>query len=142
VCIPTSQELITSNEITENNVRKCFERSLKNIDKNFLQSRPADSRVTVARMMKNLVATAVSYWIDWRLGTRFKSKEELHCAICNLDQLTKLDAWIASADPLAGVNRSKTRKKMKNKVAPTEMMLVLSDDEVEVVSLVEDDKDD
>jgi len=142
VCIPTSQELITSNEITENNVRKCFERSLKNIDKNFLQSRPADSRVTVARMMKNLVATAVSYWIDWRLGIRFKSKKELHSAICNLDQLTKSDAWIAPADPLAGVNGSKTRKKMKNKVAPTEMMLVLSDDEVEVVSLVEDDKDD
>jgi len=110
VRIPTSQEL-ASNEITETNVQKCFERSLKSIDKSFLKSRPADSRVTVACMMRNLVATAVSYWIDWKLGTRFKSKEEIHSAICNLDQLTKSDAWIAPADPLAGVNGSKLGRK-------------------------------
>jgi len=131
---PTVNGLIGRGEITERHVEKCFERSLRAIDKGFLDSHPGNHRMTVLTMMRNIVATAVCYWIDWRLETRFKEKEEVHSAICRLDQLTESDVWIAPPDPLGGVNGSR-RKKVKSKAVPAEVQLVFSDGEVETVRL-------
>lgn len=107
---------------------------MKSIDKAFLQTRP-DSRLTVALMLKNLVAESVVYWLQLKRGTQFKSKEEVHAAICNLDKLTTSTEWIAPADPLQGLIGSRGAKNMA-KVLPVEIDLLLSDGETETVTLV------
>ena len=104
---------------------------MKSIDKAFLQTRP-NSRLTVALMLKNLVAESVVYWLQLKRGTQFKSKEEVHAAICNLDKLTTSTEWIAPADPLQGLGA-----KNMAKVLPVEIDLLLSDGETETVTLVD-----
>ena len=129
---PASHELIEKHEVTDNSVQKCFSKSMKSIDKAFLQTRPSDSRLTVANMLKNIVAVAVVYWLQLKRGAQFKSKEEVHMAICNLDRLTKSKDWIAPADPLLGLIESKKAKDM-TKVLPVDIELSLSDGEIETV---------
>src|SRR4051812_31873492 len=110
---PTSRELIERNEITEKNVQKCFNRSMKSIDKAFLQTRPSNS-LTVTNMLRNLIAASVIYWIKMKNGTQFKSKNEVHAAICNLDKLTTSKDWIAPEDPLLGLIGTKLVKDMSD----------------------------
>ena len=137
---PTSHELIEKHEVTDNSVQRCFNRSMKCISKTFLQARPSGSRLTVASMLKNLVASAVVYWLQLKSGTQFKSKEDVHAAICNLDRLTKSKAWIAPADPLLGLIGSKVVKD-RTDVLPVNIELLLSDGEIEIVSLVNSEND-
>jgi hypothetical protein len=85
-------------------------------------------------MLKNIVAASVIYWLQLKNGIQFKSKEEVHAAICNLDRLTKSSEWIAPIDPLIGLIGSRTTKDM-SAVLPENIELVLSDGEVETVSL-------
>ena len=98
------------------------------MDQEFLQDRPAGSPLSVFRMLKNIVAKSAVYWIKWKLGEQFKSNREVHTAICGLDKLTKQKAWIAPADPLAGILGRKDKKKIET--LPEEIDLILSDGEV------------
>ena len=138
---PTPQELIKGNQISDENVLKCFDRSVKNMDRKFLRARPSGSRVSVLLMLKNIVATSVVYWVKWKLGEQFRSNREVHAAICSLDKLTESKAWIAPADPLSGVLGLKNKRK-KPETLPTEIELVLSDGEVDAVYIDDSNDDD
>jgi hypothetical protein len=81
----------------------------------------------------------IGFGVEIRPKIFCRAKEEVHAAICNLDQLTSSEVWIAPADPLVGVAGSKGKKR-KVENLPTETHLVLSDGEVDTVDL--DDKND
>ena len=113
---------------------------MKCIDKAFLQTCPSRSRLTVTSMLKNIVAASVVYWLELKCGKQFKSKEEVHAAICNLDRLTNSEDWIPPIDPLLGLLGTKVEKDMSD-VLPAEIELLLSDGEVETVCLTNSDNE-
>ena len=136
VDIPNAREIKMA--IGSDIVDRAFKSSLKHADTAFLNSTPRNGSCTVKTMLQNVLAHAVHAALLHKYNMKFVKEKELCEFIYSLDKLTPSNRFTApprKSSPRSERKRKRDRCERGPHSSPLKIELVLSDGEVEEVSI-------